>query len=88
VQVIVDPRQSNSAAQTPDVLLVDAAGAARILGISRRHVEDLHRERRLPPPIRLGRSVRFSVESLRQFVEAEARKAAEAVANRSGEVRE
>jgi excisionase family DNA binding protein len=68
------PNRSKPAGVEPR--LVDFEAAAALLSISRRHLEDLAREGRLPAPVRLGRAVRFSVDALRRFVEAEARKAA------------
>jgi predicted DNA-binding transcriptional regulator AlpA len=52
----------------PTPLLVDTVGAARLLGISERHVRNLWRTRRIPPPIALGRARRWSVDALRAWV--------------------
>jgi excisionase family DNA binding protein len=68
--VIAPARFTLPAAQShcPEVLLVDPTGAAAMLGISKRHLEDLTAEGGLPAPVKLGRSVRYSVETLRQWV--------------------
>ncbi|HUY33862.1 MAG TPA: hypothetical protein VMV69_14025 [Pirellulales bacterium] len=39
---------------TPEALAVDAAGVARLLGVSERHMWGLHSSGRLPMPVRLG----------------------------------
>ena len=47
-------------------ILVDGRGAAELLGISERHFHGLERSGRIGPmPIKLGRSVRYSVDELR-----------------------
>jgi len=51
-------------------LLIDAAGVARMLGVSRRHVHALESSGRIPSPVRLSRSVRWRVAEIREFVAA------------------
>lgn len=54
----------------PDLarLAVDAAGVARLLSCSERHVWGLHSSGRLPMPIKAGRAVRWSVDELREWL--------------------
>ena len=53
-----------------DVLLVDVRGLTRMLSISKREVERMAADGRLPPPIRLGkRMVRWRVETIRRWAE-------------------
>ena len=62
------PRATND--PVPDLhrpLLVDVCQAAAILAISRSSIYQLIWSEQLSP-IRIGRSVRFSVEQLEQFV--------------------
>ena len=62
------PRATNDPA--PDLhrpLLVDVPQAAAILAISRSSIYQLIWSEQLTP-IRIGRSVRFSIEQLEQFV--------------------
>jgi len=55
----------------PDALAVDIADAARLLSISPSHLFALRRAGRFgPKPIKLGRSCRFRVDELRQWLEA------------------
>ena len=57
--------------RSAEPLLVDAAGVGTLLGISRNMVWKLHSTGRLgPPPVRLGRCVRWRVGELRAWVEA------------------
>ncbi|MBD3672369.1 MAG: helix-turn-helix domain-containing protein [Planctomycetaceae bacterium] len=49
-------------------LLLPASEAARLLGISKRHLHTLNVSGRLPRPIRLGRSVRWNAEELRAWI--------------------
>lgn len=51
-------------------LLVTAAQAARMLGISERHFYKLHSSGRVPRPIRLGRTVRWRAAEFEQWLEA------------------
>lgn len=61
----------------PDVLAVDAAGVAKLLGISESHLFAMRRAGRFGPrPTRLGRSCRFLVSELRAWAEAGAPSAA------------
>ena len=50
--------------------LVDRVQLAGVLGISPRHVARLHASRLLPAPIRLGRSVRWSLGEIAQWLQA------------------
>lgn len=59
--------------QAPQIepLMVDIVGVARLLGISRRHAQALDSSGRLgPTPIKLGRSARWDVASIREWVAA------------------
>lgn len=49
--------------------LIDCATACRILGMKKTFVYDLATQGRLPS-YRIGRSVRFKLSDLREFVEA------------------
>ena len=50
------------------VLLVDARGAAAMLGVSPRHLASLVRDGLVPPPRRLGKkATRWSVQSLEKW---------------------
>ena len=51
-------------------MALSAAEVAEQLGVSVRHVQALHASGRLPMPIRLGRSVRWRQQELRDWLEA------------------
>ena len=51
-------------------LLVTAPEAAELLGVSRAHLYRMQRAGRFPAPVRLGGSVRWRVDELREWVEA------------------
>jgi predicted DNA-binding transcriptional regulator AlpA len=51
-------------------LAVPSAGVAKLLNISQRHVANLNTTGRLPRPVRFGRSVRWSVAELRDWLES------------------
>lgn len=53
-----------------DCLAISAEEAAKLLGISKRHFASLHSQGRIPKPINLGRSVRWSVSELREWLDA------------------
>jgi excisionase family DNA binding protein len=53
-----------------DCLAIPAEEAAKLLGISKRHFASLNSQGRVPRPINLGRSVRWSVEELRAWLAA------------------
>ena len=53
-----------------DRLAVDAKEAAALLGISERHFRDLNSAGRVPEPIKLGKSPRWSVDELRAWLAA------------------
>lgn len=64
-----EPQTTHATApQAP--LLVDAKGLAAMLGIGRSHVHELRLSGRLPEPVYLGRSVRWSAEELRRWIDA------------------
>ena len=47
--------------------LTDAAGVAKLLGVSRRHIQALDSSGRIPAPIKLGRCSRWSIEEIRRW---------------------
>jgi predicted DNA-binding transcriptional regulator AlpA len=51
-------------------LALPAADVAKLLGISQRHLHNLNATGRLPRPIRLGRSTRWRVDELRDWLNA------------------
>ena len=51
-------------------ILLDVAGVAAALGLSVRTIWRLTSTGQLPPPLRIGRSVRWSRESLLEWVAA------------------
>ena len=51
-------------------LLVDSREAARLLKVSPRTLWQMHTTGEMPPPIRIGRAVRWSLEVLKKWVEA------------------
>ncbi len=53
-----------------DCLAISAEEAAKLLGISKRHFASLHAQGRIPRPINLGRSVRWSLPELRDWIDA------------------
>ncbi|HEY1599473.1 MAG TPA: helix-turn-helix domain-containing protein [Pirellulales bacterium] len=57
-------------AESTPALALPAAGVARFLNVSERHLWALNSSGRLPKPIRLGRAVRWSVEELRAWLAA------------------
>ena len=53
-----------------NALLVDVRGLAKMLSISKREIERMAADGRLPPPIRLGkRMVRWRLETIRRWAE-------------------
>jgi predicted DNA-binding transcriptional regulator AlpA len=57
--------------QADEALLTDAAGVAKLLGISKRHVQALDSSGRLGPMgISLGRSRRWRVDEIRRWCQA------------------
>jgi len=60
--------QAPAPAPTPP-LLVDAREAARLLGIGKSLFYQLQATGRLPPPVRLGRAVRWHRETLIRWCE-------------------
>ena len=61
---------SDTASVGPDILTLTGAEAARFVGVSRAHWYRLVSSGRAPGPIRLGRSVRWSVEEFRAWIAA------------------
>ena len=51
-------------------LALPAADVAKLLGISQRHLYTLNASGQLPRPIRLGRSVRWRADELRDWLDA------------------
>ena len=51
-------------------LLIDSREAARMLKISQRTLWRMHTTGEMPPPIRIGRAVRWSLEALKKWVDA------------------
>lgn len=55
----------------PEPLMIDVRGVAALLGVSARHVQGLDYSGRLGPmPVKLGRSARWSIEEVREWVRA------------------
>jgi predicted DNA-binding transcriptional regulator AlpA len=50
-------------------LLLDSRQAARLLKVSARMLWGMSHNGQMPPPIRIGRAVRWSVDTLRRWVE-------------------
>jgi len=48
--------------------LLDIADTAKFLKVTPRHVRTLVAHRRLPPPVRVGRRMRWSADVLRAWV--------------------
>lgn len=51
-------------------LLIDAAGLAKLLSCSTRHVRRMDSARELPCPLRLGRAVRWRLDEIQDWIEA------------------
>jgi excisionase family DNA binding protein len=49
--------------------LIDSKQAAKLLKVSERTLWRMHHDGEMPPPIRIGRAVRWSLETLRKWVE-------------------
>lgn len=56
--------------ETTEQLALTARQAAKLLGISTRHLWALNSSGRLPAPIRLGRSVRWRRDELQAWLDA------------------
>ena len=56
--------------QSLRALLLTIDDVARLLSVSTRTVRRLRQEGRIPPPVCVGRSVRWNRESLRQWIES------------------
>jgi predicted DNA-binding transcriptional regulator AlpA len=50
-------------------LLIDSKQAAKMLKVSEQTLWRMHHDGEMPPPIRIGRAVQWSLESLRHWVE-------------------
>jgi excisionase family DNA binding protein len=50
-------------------LLIDSKEAAKLLKVSERTLWRMHTTGEMPPPIRIGRAVRWSLETLKNWVE-------------------
>jgi predicted DNA-binding transcriptional regulator AlpA len=50
--------------------LIDKPAAAALLGVSPRHIDRLRGRRAMPPPVRLGRLVRWSRAELIDWIAA------------------
>lgn len=55
---------------TNEAMLAGVDEVARVLGCSARHVWGMTAAGKMPKPIRLGRSVRWSLPDLREWVNA------------------
>jgi len=62
--------KSDSPVTSTDPILVDAAQAARLCGISEPMLRKLHRSGRCPEPVRVGRCLRWRVADLRTWADA------------------
>jgi len=63
--------ESSTITSPPDVLAVDVAGAAKLLGISQSHVFAMRRAGKFGPvPVRMGRCCRYRVAELTAWVNA------------------
>jgi excisionase family DNA binding protein len=51
-------------------LLIDSREAARLLNVSPRTLYQMYTDGTMPPPIRIGRAIRFSLDALKKWVEA------------------
>lgn len=60
----------NTQTQSSERLAIPAMEAAKLLGISERHLWALSTSARLPRPIRLGRSVRWNRAELQEWLAA------------------
>ena len=65
-------RTSRPANAAPECerLALSADEVAKLLGISERHLWALNSSGRLPRPLRLGRSVRWDLQTLREWLAA------------------
>ena len=61
---------NNTQTQSSERLAIPASEAAKLLGISERHLWALNTSARLPRPIRLGRSVRWNRAELEAWLVA------------------
>jgi excisionase family DNA binding protein len=50
-------------------LLIDTKQAAKLLKVSERTLMRMHTAGEIPPPIRIGRAVRWNLETLKKWVE-------------------
>lgn len=70
---------------TIEPLMVDVRGVAALLGVSARHVQGLDYSGRLGPmPVKLGRSARWSVQEIRDWISGGCLPRAQWIATRGG----
>jgi excisionase family DNA binding protein len=50
-------------------ILIDTKQAAKLLKISERHLWRMHHSGEMPPPVRIGKAVRWSLEVLKKWVD-------------------
>ena len=70
IVLVEDTSSPGPALETTQALAVDAKTLAGLLGVSKRHVRRMNSAGSLPRPIKLGRSVRWSVAEVNQWIEA------------------
>ena len=70
VDLAADNRSPEMKKRKSGVLAISAAKLARRLGVSLRHLRRLDSAGKLPKPIRLGRSVRWSVQEIKSWIKA------------------
>jgi len=62
---------AESNVNTREVLLIDATGLAKLLGLSLRTVRRLDCSGKLPRPVRIGGAVRWRVEEVTAWLDAD-----------------
>lgn len=65
----LEPGPRQPPRETPD-LLVDTKAAAKTLGLSTRSIYKLLASGHIPPPVRIGRSVRWDMRTMKGWIEA------------------
>jgi predicted DNA-binding transcriptional regulator AlpA len=55
---------------TDQGMLIDSREAMRLLKVAKRTLWQMHTTGKMPPPIRIGRAIRWRLEVLKQWVEA------------------
>jgi predicted DNA-binding transcriptional regulator AlpA len=66
----LNPNRPKESITAPQVLLLRDRDVARILGCSLNHVWRAVKARKLPQPVRIGRTTRWSYEALKTFIDA------------------